>query len=109
MFENKGVYAVLVGSGLSSSAHIPTGWDITLDLVRRAALLQDVPDQTDWVAWYREHFKKEPEYSDFLNELAPTADERRAILHSYIEASPADIEQNRKIPAKAHRAIAQLK
>ena len=27
--------------------------EITLDLVRRAASLQDVKDQTDWAAWYR--------------------------------------------------------
>ena len=35
IFENKGVYAVLVGSGLSRAAEIPTGWEITLDLIRR--------------------------------------------------------------------------
>lgn len=27
MFENKGVYAVLLGSGVSRSAGIPTGWE----------------------------------------------------------------------------------
>ena len=32
VYENKGVYAVLLGSGLSRSAEIPTGWEITLDL-----------------------------------------------------------------------------
>jgi hypothetical protein len=36
VFENKGVYAVLLGSGLSRAARVPTGWEITLDLVRRA-------------------------------------------------------------------------
>jgi hypothetical protein len=108
LFENRGVYALLVGSGLSSAAHIPTGWEITLDLVRRTGLLQGVTEQPDWVVWYRGQFKKEPEYSDLLNALAPTADERRAILHRYIEATPEDIEQNRKVPTKAHHAIAQL-
>jgi hypothetical protein len=29
---NRGVYAVLFGSGISRSAKIPTGWEITLDL-----------------------------------------------------------------------------
>ena len=33
-----GVYAVLAGSGVSRAAKIPTGWEITLDLVRRLAL-----------------------------------------------------------------------
>jgi len=35
MFENKGVYAVLLGSGVSRSAGIPTGWEITMELVKR--------------------------------------------------------------------------
>jgi hypothetical protein len=108
LYENKGVYALLLGSGLSSAAQIPTGWEITIDLVRRAALLQGVDDQPDWAAWYRGEFGKDPEYSSLLNVLAPTADERRAILHRYIESSPEDIQQNRKVPTKAHRAIAQL-
>jgi hypothetical protein len=30
---NPGVYAVLIGSGVSRSAQIPTGWEITLDFV----------------------------------------------------------------------------
>lgn len=34
---NPGVYAVLVGSGVSRSAQIPTGWEITLDFVRKLA------------------------------------------------------------------------
>jgi hypothetical protein len=62
LYENKGIYALLVGSGLSSAAQIPTGWEITGDLVRRAALVQRVDEQPDWVAWHRTEFGKEPEY-----------------------------------------------
>jgi hypothetical protein len=108
IFENKGVYALLLGSGLSSTAQIPTGWEITMDLVRRVGLLQGATEQADWVAWYQTKFKKEPEYSDLLSTLAPTADERRSILHRYIEATPEDVEQKRRVPTKAHRAIAWL-
>ena len=36
---NRGVYAVLLGSGVSKAARIPTGWEITLDLVRKLAAL----------------------------------------------------------------------
>jgi hypothetical protein len=108
LFENRSVYALLLGSGLSSAAEIPTGWEITIDLVRRAALAQGIDDQADWAAWYSSKFGKDPEYSSLLNILAPTADERRAILHRYIEATPGDIQQNRKVPTKAHRAIARL-
>ena len=50
VYENKGVYALLVGSGLSRAAEIPTGWEITLDLVRRVAAAQNTEDQDDWKA-----------------------------------------------------------
>ena len=36
---NRGVYALLLGSGVSRAAKIPTGWEITLDLIRRLAAL----------------------------------------------------------------------
>lgn len=38
--SNPGVYAVLVGSGLSRAAAIPTGWEIVLDLARKVAVLE---------------------------------------------------------------------
>ena len=50
MAENKGVFALLLGSGLSRSAGIPTGWEITLDLVRRIAAATGVSDQEDWAS-----------------------------------------------------------
>ena len=36
----KGVFALLLGSGVSRAAKIPTGWVITLDLVRSVARLR---------------------------------------------------------------------
>ena len=76
--ESPRVYAFLVGAGLSSSAGIPTGWDIMLDLIRRVALAQDEPEQPDWATWYRTKFEKEPNYPALLAELAPTQSELRA-------------------------------
>lgn len=108
VFENKGVFAVLLGSGLSRSAEIPTGWEITLDLVRRVAKAQGVADQTDWAKWYSTTTGKEPNYSDLLEEIASTPDERRAILHSYIEPTDEEREQGKKVPTPAHHAIAAL-
>lgn len=35
MHANRGVYALLLGSGVSRAAEIPTGWDVTLDLIRK--------------------------------------------------------------------------
>ncbi|HCI4012291.1 TPA: SIR2 family protein [Pseudomonas aeruginosa] len=108
VYENKGVFAVLLGSGLSRSAEIPTGWEITLDLVRRVAEAQGVPAQSDWAKWYREKTGQEPNYSVLLEEIASSPDERRAILHRYIEPDQQDREEGRKTPTKAHHAIAQL-
>lgn len=108
VYENKGGFAVLLGSGLSRSAEIPTGWEITLDLVRRVATAQGVEEQSDWAKWYREKTGQEPNYSALLEEIASSPDERRAILHRYIEPDEQDREEGRKIPTKAHHAIAQL-
>jgi hypothetical protein len=108
LFENKGVFAVLLGSGLSRAAGIPTGWEITLDLIRRVALTQKTKDQADWATWYRETTGQTPNYSTLLEELAGSPDERRAILHRYIEPTKEDHEEGRKIPTAAHRAIAEL-
>ncbi|WP_253445621.1 SIR2 family protein [Halomonas sp. Y3] len=106
--ENKGVFAVLLGSGLSRSAEIPTGWEITLDLVRRVAIAQGVEEQPNWAKWYRDQTGHEPNYSGLLEEIASSPDERRAILHRYIEPDEQDRDEGRKIPTKAHHAIAQL-
>lgn len=108
VYENQGVFAVLLGSGLSRSAEIPTGWEITLDLVRRVATAQGVEEQPDWATWYREKAGQEPNYSLLLEEIASSPDERRAILHRYIEPHEQDRAEGRKIPTKAHHAIAQL-
>ena len=108
IYESKGIYALLLGSGASRSAYIPTGWDITLDLVRRIATLEGVDGQSDWVAWYTKEFKREPSYSDILDNSASTPDGRRAILHSYIEPTAQDIAAKRKIPTTAHHSIASL-
>lgn len=106
--ENRGVFALLLGSGLSRAAEIPTGWEITTDLIRRVATAQGVESQEDWAKWYVEVEGKEPNYSELLAQLAVTPAERRAILHSYIEPDEEDREENRKVPTKGHRAIARL-
>ncbi|AZG17256.1 SIR2 family protein [Cupriavidus pauculus] len=108
IFENRGVHAVLLGSGISRSAAIPTGWEITLDLVRRVAQVQGEPEHADWAAWYTAKYGGEPNYSQLLEHLADTAAERRAILDGYIEPSTEDRAAGKKLPTRAHRAIARL-
>jgi len=108
MYENPGVYALLIGSGVSRAAEIPTGWEITLDLIRRVALAQGEKEQTDWAAWYRKKNGKEPNYSELVSELGLSPDERRSILHGYIEPSAEDHRKGRKLPTQAHYVIADL-
>jgi hypothetical protein len=105
LHHSPGVHAILVGSGLSRAADIPTGWDITLSLVQRLAALENVTGQYDWAKWYQIRYGKELSYSEILDALASTAAERRAILQSFID--PPEGEDIRK-PTKAHHAIAQL-
>ena len=108
IYENKCVYALLLGSGLSRPAEIPTGWEITLDLVRRIAHAQGVVNQSDWASWYRRETGGAPNYSQIISTLGLTADERRSILHSYIEPTEIDVNEGKKTPTQAHFAIAEL-
>jgi hypothetical protein len=105
LHHSPGVQALLLGSGISRSAGVPTGWEVTLDLIRRLGSVQGVLDQEDWAAWYRETYKKEPSYSEILDGVATAPAERRSIIHGYIEAQ--DGEEPRQ-PTVAHRAIANL-
>ena len=52
MHANKGVYAVLLGSGVSRAARIPTGWEITIELVRKVAALQGANCEPDPAGWF---------------------------------------------------------
>lgn len=86
IYENKGVYCLLLGSGVSRSSEIPTGWEITLDLVRRIAALRGLTDEPNWAAWYKTTFGSEPKYSELLAnwQARPTNGVRSctAIIHS---------------------------
>ena len=108
MHANPGVYAVLAGSGVSRAAKIPTGWEITLDLVRKLAELRKETCDPDPEQWYRNTFSKEADYSDLLDALCGTPTERQQLLRGYIEPSPDEHDEGAKQPTAAHRAIAAL-
>jgi hypothetical protein len=105
---NPGVYAVLVGSGVSRSARIPTGWEITLDFVRKLAKVAGENCGTDPALWYRERYGREPDYSDLLDALAKTPAERQQLLRAYLEPSDEERADGFKAPTAGHRAIASL-
>ncbi|WP_052947768.1 SIR2 family protein [Aneurinibacillus tyrosinisolvens] len=107
---NPGIYAVLLGSGVSFSAGIKTGWGIVLDMCRQLAALEGVSNLTEAEAesWYREKYEEEPRYDDLLERLGKTPDERQAILNKYFIPTEEEIEEGIKQPTAAHRSIAEL-
>lgn len=108
MQSNRGVYALLLGSGVSRSSRIPTGWEIVLELVRKVARLESADCEPDPAAWYVERFKKQPDYGELLDAVAKTPDERQALLRGYFEPTDEERDDGAKMPTKAHRAIAKL-
>lgn len=103
-----GLFALLLGSGVSRSAKIPTGWDIILDLIRRVAKASDEDCEPDPEAWYVRKFGKDPSYSELLESLAPTQALRQQLLSAYFEPTEDEKAAGLKEPTPAHRAIAKL-
>jgi hypothetical protein len=108
MHANKGVYALLLGSGVSRAARVPTGWEITIELVRKLAALQAANCEPDPAAWFLGITGRDPDYSELLNAVAKTPAERQQLLRGYWEPTEQDREEGVKVPTKAHRAIADL-
>lgn len=108
VWSNPGVYALLLGSGVSRSAGIPTGWEITLDLIRKVAHLNGADPGGDPALWYRQTYGTEPDYSDLLGKLARSPTERSTLLRRYFEPNEEERAAGQKVPAPAHRSIARL-
>jgi len=108
LHSNPGAYAALIGSGVSVSAGIPTGWQIVLDLVSRLALVLGEEPGDDPAGWYQERFGEEPDYSKLLDALARSPAERSALLRSYFEPTAEDRVLGLKVPGAAHKALAEL-
>jgi hypothetical protein len=108
MYSNPGAYALLLGSGISRSAGIPTGYEITLDLVRKVAGLEGADPEPDPSAWYQKTHGEPPNYSRVLGILGGTHVERNALLRSYFEPTEQEAAEGVKTPRAAHRAVAEL-
>lgn len=100
LVESPGEYALMLGSGISRAAGIPTGWEVTVELGRRVAEATGVKglDEDEVVAWWQESHGSELNYSEVLAELAPTPSDRRNLLAEFFAGEPT----------AAHRAIARL-
>ena len=71
-----GTFALLLGSGISVSAGVPSGWGVMIELIRRLAVLHNQDAGDDPVAWYREQVGGEPDYSTIIEDSWP----RRRLL-----------------------------
>ena len=110
-----GVYALLLGSGVSQASGIPTGWGVIQDLIRKVATLEHGADRDavagatqDPEAWWLEHHGEKLGYSTLLATLATTPAARQGLLAPYFEPPSTDDTDIDKQPTRAHRAIAQL-
>jgi hypothetical protein len=108
LYSCPGIYALLLGSGVSRAAQIPTGWEIIIDLTRQLARLEGAGEIVDPERWYRERFGEPPNYSRLLALVAPSATERQQLLKRYFEPSEDERANGVKSPTAAHRAIAGL-
>jgi hypothetical protein len=108
MNASPGVYALLLGSGVSKAAGIPTGWEIVQDLTGRLAVAEGEDVGGDAIGWYVSRYEREPDYDVLLEELAPLPSERNRLLRAYFEPSEEEREQGLKQPTEAHRAVAEL-
>ena len=103
-----GVYALLVGSGISRAAEVQTGWEVVSSLCARAAAAAGEDPKDDPIAWYTGAASTGPDYSHLLKALAPTPADRRALLEDYFVPTPEERARGAKLPTRAHRAIARL-
>jgi len=104
-----GVYAVLVGSGMSTAAGVPTGWQIVQDLIRRVAAAEgaDLGDHYDEPeVWWSSQGRGEPRLDTLLAALAPTPAARRDLVRRYFE--PRLPDGRTLVPTPAHMALATL-
>jgi hypothetical protein len=108
VYSNKGTYALLLGSGVSRSTGIPTGWEITVDLIRKLANVQKEDCEPNPEEWYEKKYKKLPNYSEILRLLTRRSAEQCQLLRPYFEPAEEEKERGLKIPTNGHKAIAKL-
>lgn len=98
-------FALLMGSGISRPAKIPTGWEILNDLITQIAAISGEELIEDKTLWFQNKYGLEPSYSNVLEKVAPTPAERTLVVKKYFESS--NDEKTGK-PTAAHKAIARL-
>lgn len=108
MYSNKGAYALLIGSGISRSAHIPSGWEVEEKLIQKLGASRGITESDDWHQWYKDKYQQSASYSSLLGEIVKTPTERVQLMKSFFEPTNEEKEVGWKTPTKAHLAIARL-
>jgi hypothetical protein len=105
-----GGYAVLLGSGVSRAAGVPTGYEVLVDLCRRVAAAFSAAEAAsgDPAGWFRQHTGAVATYDTVLASVAGTPEERIGLLRGYFEPNDDERDQGLKVPTAGHRALAQL-
>ena len=103
-----GVFAFLLGSGVSKSAGVPTGWEVTGIMAQRIANAEGADTGGDPVGWYQERFGDDPAYSDLVAQLARSTGDRVTLLKGLFEPPEDDEETGTKRYSQAHSAVAGL-
>jgi hypothetical protein len=108
--NNPGRYALLLGSGVSTEAEIPTGWAVVNELVKRVATAEDtsIEEDADPIEWYEETYDEPATYENLIEGLARTQTERRKLLEEFFEPSDKEAERGEKQPTNAHESISWL-
>ena len=109
MHAAPGLYAVLLGSGISTAAGIPTGWQVVEDLIQKIATAEGVdpedmggtPEQ-----WWSAQGHGQARYDTLLDALASTDAARQTILRNYFDPPPDQLGP--VLPTSAHDALANL-
>ncbi len=111
--SSPGVYALLLGAGISIASGVKTGWGVVEDIVGKVAAVRD-PDNpgaraeaaADPEKWWETNTSEPLGYSALLAAAAPMPASRQAMLAEYFE--PEEGQDDTKGPTAAHQAIAQL-
>lgn len=83
VYSNKGAYALLLGSGISRSAHIPSGWEVEEKLIQKLGASQGVTESEDWHKWYKDHYQQPASYSSLLGDIVKTPTERVQLMKPF--------------------------
>ncbi|MFY1112723.1 MAG: SIR2 family protein [Methanosarcinaceae archaeon] len=108
LHSSPGIYALLLGSGISRNAGIPTGWEVVFDLIKKVAYTEGEFSLSDPEKWYKDRYGEDPDYSKLLDKLTTTSAERAKMLYQYFEPTEEELEDGLKTPTIAHKAIAKL-